>query len=63
MSGSFANAKQLKEVDPMKTKLDEISEKLNKYENMIHNLGKEYINSVSNKKESKKNGGKVNNNI
>ena len=61
MSGSFANAKQLKEVDPMKTKLDEISENLNKYENMIHNLGKDYINSVSNKKESKKNGGKVNN--
>lgn len=63
MSGGFANVKQIKEVDPMKSKLDEISEKLNKYENMIHNLGKDYINSVVNKKESKKSGGKVNNNI
>ena len=26
-------------------KLDELSEKLNKYENMVQNLGKEYINN------------------
>lgn len=38
----------------MKSKLEEITEKLNKYETMIHNLGKEYVGSVFSNKDIKK---------
>ena len=36
--------------DKMKSKLDELTEKLKQYENMVNNLGKDYTGSVFNKK-------------